>query len=170
MVNRIDQIVNGGVMAESSQDHGDPRQQHVGRLLLRAHRAFSARAAEMFHERGYRGITLRHIDLLPHLDANGTRSTVLAQRAGMTKQGMGKLVAELEAQGLVERVPDPVDGRAQLVRFTESGLAFLQVGIDVVQALEAEYRAILGDEGMHALKTMLLEVIGDGTGDSSQSP
>jgi DNA-binding MarR family transcriptional regulator len=137
------------------------RQQHVGRLLLRAHRAFSARAAAMFHARGYPGITLRHIDLLPHLDAGGTRSTVLAQRAGMTKQGMGKLVAALEAHGLVERAPDPADGRAQLVRFTEPGLAFLQVGIDVVQALEREYRTILGDDGLHALKAMLAEVIDD---------
>lgn len=112
----------------------------------------------MFHERGYPGITLRHIDLLPHLGAEGTRSTVLAQRAGMTKQGMGKLVAELEAQGLVERVPDPSDGRAQLVRFTQAGLAFLEVGIEVVQALETEYRAILGDRGLDELKVMLTQV------------
>ena len=148
-------------MVSEQDDLQALRGQHIGRLLLRAHRAFSARAATMFHERGYPGITLRHIDLVPHLDAGGTRSTVLARRAGMTKQGMGKLVAELEAQGLVERLPDPADRRAQLVRFTADGSAFLQVGIDVVQALENEYRAILGDEGMHALKTMLLEVIGD---------
>lgn len=155
MVNQVDHIVNGGAMSDTTPDFQELRQQHIGRLLLRAHRAFSARAAGMFHERGYPGITLRHIDLLPHLDEGGTRSTVLAQRAGMTKQGMGKLVAELEAQGLVERVPDPTDGRAQLVRFTDDGLAFLQVGIDVVQALESEYRAILGSDELDALKAML---------------
>jgi DNA-binding MarR family transcriptional regulator len=148
-------------MARERDDVQALRQEHIGRLLLRAHRAFSARAAAMFHARGYPGVTLRHIDLLPHLDADGTRSTVLARRAGMTKQGMGKLVAELEAQGLVERVPDPADGRAQLVRFTEAGLAFLGVGIEVVQALEAEYRAILGIDGLDALKTMLTRLVDD---------
>jgi DNA-binding MarR family transcriptional regulator len=147
-------------MTEAGDDLQALRGQHVGRLLLRAHRSFSARAAAMFHERGYAGITLRHIDLLPHLDTDGTRSTVLARRAGMTKQGMGKLVAELEAQGLVERAPDPADGRAQLVRFTEPGMRFLGVAIEVVQALEGEYRSILGAEGLDELKTTLSTLLG----------
>lgn len=153
-------------MVSEQDDLQALRGQHIGRLLLRAHRAFSARAAAMFHERGYPGITLRHIDLVPHLDAGGTRSTVLARRAGMTKQGMGKLVAELEAQGLVERMPDPADGRAQLVRFTESGQAFLATGIEVVQALEAEYRAILGSDGLEALKDALKRVTAAGNDDA----
>lgn len=159
----------GDAMTDDDRTTEALRQEHIGRLLLRAHRAFSGRAAALFHERGYPGVTLRHIDLLPHLDAEGTRSTVLAQRAGMTKQGMGKLVAELEAQGLVERVPDLADRRAHLVRFTAAGLAFLQVGIEVVQALEAEYRVILGDKGLNALKTMLVEVTDDDAGESNPS-
>jgi DNA-binding MarR family transcriptional regulator len=140
------------------------RGRHVGRLLLRAHRAFSQRAAELLHARGYPGVTLRHIDLLPHIDAGGTRATVLARRAGMTKQGMGKLVAELEAQGLVERGPDPADRRAQLVRFTPAGMDFLAVAVEVVQALEGEYRAILGPERLDALKSSLADIVHGGTG------
>ena len=140
------------------------RGRHVGRLLLRAHRAFSQRAAELLHARGYPGVTLRHIDLLPHIDADGTRATVLARRAGMTKQGMGKLVAELEAQGLVERGPDPADRRAQLVRFTPAGMDFLAVAVEVVHALEGEYRAILGPERLDALKSSLADIVHDGTG------
>ena len=135
------------------------RKRHVGRLLLRAHRTFSARAAELLQERGYLGVSLRHIDLLPHLDAGGTRATVLAERAGMTKQGMGKLVAELEQQGLVERVPDPIDGRAQLVRYSDAGMAFLTVAVEVVHALEGEYLAILGETRFRDLKISLAEVM-----------
>jgi MarR family transcriptional regulator, temperature-dependent positive regulator of motility len=36
---------------------------------------------------------LAHTTLLAHLDPDGTRITVLAERAGMTKQSMGQLVA-----------------------------------------------------------------------------
>lgn len=159
MVNVVDDHVNGGGMADRQRHLQDLREQHVGRLLLRAHRAFSARAAGMLHERGYPGVALRHIDLLPHLDAAGTRATVLAQRAGMTKQGMGKLVAELEANGLVERVPDPGDGRAMLVRFTDAGMGFLEVAVEVVQALEREYERILGTARLRDLKDALDRIV-----------
>ena len=42
----------------------------------------------------------------------------LARRAQITKQSMSELVAHLERHGYVERVPDPDDRRAKLVRAT----------------------------------------------------
>ena len=44
--------------------------------------------------------------------------SVLAERAAITKQSMAELVAHLERHGYVERVPDPTDRRAKLVRST----------------------------------------------------
>src|SRR5688572_28064654 len=96
---------------------GAYRGRHLGRLLLRASRAFNARAAEQLRARGYQGLTLAHIGLLPHLDEEGTRITVLAERAGMTKQGMGQLVIDLERLGFLSRVTDETDRRATLVCF-----------------------------------------------------
>lgn len=147
-------------MTSASDDFNDLRQSHIGRLLLRAHRDFSARAAELLHERGYPNIALRHIDLVPHIDVDGTRATVLAERTGMTKQGMGKLVAELEQQHLVERVPDPTDGRAQLIGFTVEGRRFLAIALDVTQVLEAEYRELLGHQRFGELRTALHLITG----------
>src|SRR3954451_2497458 len=98
----------------SGDDAWQYRSGHVGRLLLQAHRAFSAGAVEKLQGRGYTGLGLAHIALLPHLDEDGSRVTVLAERAGMTKQGMGQLVNDLERQGYLKREPDPADGRAQL--------------------------------------------------------
>lgn len=146
-------------MTETDQHLQELRSQHVGRLLLRAHRAFSVRAAEMLRQRGYPGVALRHIDLLPHIEVGGTRSTVLAQRAGMTKQGMGKLVAELEERDLVERVPDPTDGRAMLVRFTADGMGLLRTAVGIVQELECTYQEILGEQGLRDLKYALERIV-----------
>ena len=47
----------------------------------------------------------------------------LAARAQITKQSMAELVAHLEQYGYVERIPDPADGRAKLVRATIRGRA-----------------------------------------------
>ena len=133
----------------------DLRERHVGRLLLRASRAFNARATEKLRARGYGGLTLAHLTLLPYLDVDGTRVTTLAERAGITKQGMGQIVLDLERQGYAERVPDPTDRRAALVRFTEIGQRFLADAVEVTGELEAEYAAALGEQRLADLRETL---------------
>ena len=135
------------------------RERHVGRLLLRASRAFNARATEKLRARGYEGLALAHIALLPHLDVDGTRVTTLAERAGMTKQGMGQLVLDLERRGYVERTPDPADGRALLVRFTEAGRRLLGEAVTVTREIEAHYAAVLGEQQMATLREALVVLV-----------
>jgi DNA-binding MarR family transcriptional regulator len=137
------------------------RQQHIGRLLQRAARAFSVRAAELLHARGYHGLSLAHTTLLSYLDLEGTWVTVLAERAGMTKQSMGQLVKELEQQGYVSRRPDPSDQRAALVTFTEAGWRFLADASAIKQEIEAEYAAILGTQSLADLRRALRLLIDD---------
>ncbi len=102
---------------------GGWRQQHVGRLFLRASRSFAALATRKLKERGHEGLGMAHTALLPHLDAEegGTRATEIAQRAGMTKQAAGRVLRDLERLGYVERMADPEDARATLVAFTTRG-------------------------------------------------
>jgi DNA-binding MarR family transcriptional regulator len=135
------------------------RERHVGRLLLQAQRSFNARAVEGLRRRGYAGLTLAHLSLLPHLDEEGTRITVLAERAGMTKQGMGQLVQDLERQGFLGRAPDPADGRATLVRFTPAGQVLLADALAVTAEVEAAFAAILGSERLADLRDALLRVV-----------
>ena len=51
---------------------------------------------------------------------HGSRLTDLADRSGLTKQAVGEAVAELERKGYVERVPDPLDGRAKIIKLTRA--------------------------------------------------
>jgi DNA-binding MarR family transcriptional regulator len=53
------------------------------------------------------------------------RLTALAARAGVTQPGMTQLVDRLQRMGLLDRVPDPADGRVVLVRITDEGRALL---------------------------------------------
>jgi DNA-binding MarR family transcriptional regulator len=48
------------------------------------------------------------------------RQNVLAERLGVEAMTVSTYIDRLEAKGLVERVPDPDDRRAKLVRLTEA--------------------------------------------------
>jgi DNA-binding MarR family transcriptional regulator len=54
---------------------------------------------------------------------DGLRITELGDDVLLTQPGMSRLVARLEARGLVHRVDDPDDGRASRIRLTQAGVA-----------------------------------------------
>ena len=67
------------------------------------------------------------ISTLDSLQAFGPlRISDLAEREALTQPGMTLLVNRLEAAGHAERIPDPTDGRATLVRITDAGRAVLR--------------------------------------------
>ncbi len=139
------------------------RQEHIGRLFLRAHRAFSEKAYVYLQQDGHEGLSIIHTALLAHLDLEGTHISTLADRAGVTKQTMGQLVNDLEKKGYIRREPDPHDRRATRVMFTESGWEFLRSAYHTKQAIEAEYAAILGEDRFRLLRELLTELL-DATG------
>jgi DNA-binding MarR family transcriptional regulator len=55
--------------------------------------------------------------------SEGLRITELGQDVLLTQPGMSRLVARLEARGLVQRVDDPDDARACRIRLTAEGIA-----------------------------------------------
>lgn len=57
---------------------------------------------------------------------NGSRGTDLAESFGVHKSTISRAIANLEKLGLTERVPDPVDGRAQLLTTTADAEAKLE--------------------------------------------
>src|SRR5215467_15194486 len=70
---------------------------------------------------GFGDVRPAHFTVFQHLPPEGMRLTALAEAALLTKQSMGYLVDDLETLGYVERVPDPADRRAKLVRLTTRG-------------------------------------------------
>jgi len=143
-------------MADASEDLRW-RATHLGRLLGHASRRFDERVLSlMAHDidvplalsnlAARAQVGAAHIHITRHLSLEGSRLTDLARQAGMSKQAMGALVDQCAAWGLVVREPDPLDARARRVRFTESGLAWLQAFHDAVARAQAEFRAELGPE------------------------
>ena len=135
------------------------RDESIGRLFLQAQRAYFKRGIAKLRARGHDRVTLAHTTLLPYLDPEGTSVTNLAERAGMTKQSMRQLVIDLEDKGYIKRIPDPDDRRATLVIFTVEGRRFIEDGYEVKKEIDDEYRAILGEERVEALKESLKTLI-----------
>jgi DNA-binding MarR family transcriptional regulator len=71
---------------------------------------------------------------------------------------MGELVAHLERHGYVERVPDPADRRARLVRATDRGREIYAIAREFVAELEQHLTERLGPEKVRTLRALLVEL------------
>jgi DNA-binding MarR family transcriptional regulator len=139
--------------------HADPleafRRFHIGILFQQLSRDFERRARSTLRHRGHEGLQPSHQGVFASLGRAGTRLTDLASRVGTTKQAMGQLVDDLERQGYVERVPDPDDGRAKIVRLTRQGTAFMSDAAEVVADIWRDYASLLGERELATLQDRL---------------
>ena len=72
-------------------------------------------------------LTLPESSALARLDRGGpATSSALAKLEQISPQSMGATLGGLEARGLVERRPDPEDGRQVVMSATEAGLQALR--------------------------------------------
>ena len=127
-------------------------------LLREPFRIGSELLHRRFAERGHQDVRPPHGNVFQYLDDGGTRVSVLAQRAQVTKQSMAELVAHLERHGYVERVPDPADRRAKLVRATARGREVYAIARDVVAEIEAKWTRRLGAAKIRQLRQLLQEL------------
>ena len=109
----------------------------------------------------YSDIRISHGCVFGNIDPDGTRLTDLAERARMTKQSVGEVASDLEQRGYVERVPDPSDGRAKIIRLTERGHAAQALGVGLINEIEQEWAEQFGAERVAALRDALEAIIGE---------
>jgi DNA-binding MarR family transcriptional regulator len=126
-------------------------------LMFISYRAMDDRVVRAMREAGY-DITVAQARLAQRIADGGSRLTDLAESAQVTKQTASLLVAALEREGIVERVPDPDDGRARLIRFTDRGRAASQRAMEVVMGVEREWTEHLGPELAGQLREGLLRL------------
>lgn len=131
------------------------RELPTSQLMFIASRSASSRIFDAVRAAGFGDVTDAQARLLMGLDDGGTRLSVLAARAQIAKQTATALVDKLERAGYVERVPDPTDGRARLVRATARAQAAVPAAHAEEAAIEAEWTAYLGAKRMKALRTAL---------------
>ena len=132
--------------------------ENLGVLLREPFRIANEHLHHRLAERGHPDVRAPHGNVFQFLDSDGTRVSELAERAQITKQSMAELVAHLERHGYVERVADPSDGRAKLVRSTRRGEEVYAIAREFVAEMDAEWTRALGAGRMQDLRGLLQEL------------
>jgi DNA-binding MarR family transcriptional regulator len=127
-------------------------------LLDAAFDTFTEELTQRVAAAGYSDIRVSHGCVFGNIDPDGSRLTELAERAHMTKQSVGEVTSDLEARGYLERVPDPTDGRAKIIRLTERGREAQAIGRGLIDDLERDWGERFGADRVAALREAL-EVI-----------
>lgn len=132
---------------------------NIGLLLFIPNRDVENRILAAVNAAGF-DVSQAQARVFMRVGPEGTRLTVLADAAQVTKQTAGFLVDQLEKAGYVERVPDPTDGRARLVRVTEKAKGAVPVADAEMARIEEEWEQHIGKRRMAQLREAL-EMLGE---------
>ena len=122
----------------------------LGVLLFIPYRHMEQRILRAVHEGGH-PITLAQARMAQRINDEGSRLTQLAESAQVTKPTALYLVDQLQEGGYVQRVADPTDARARLIRFTSKGRAVIALARAAQLEVEQEWLAHLGAKRTDAL-------------------
>ena len=127
---------------------------HIAALLAGA---FDSIRAEM-SARPLPGLRPSHYRVMSLVPGSGLRLSELADRAGITRAGIGQFMKYLEKLEYVTLTADPSDSRAKIVRLTASGRAAVEHSLRVLADTELGWSAALGAERYQELRRSLYEV------------
>jgi DNA-binding MarR family transcriptional regulator len=128
-------------------------------LLFKAARLLNEKAIGRAGARTKVPLRTAHTTVLPHVGFEGTRLTDLAAKLGVSKQAAGQLVDELVEFGYLERLPDPTDARAKLIRYSKKGKAGILEGLAILKELEGELAEIVGEPTLKTMHEALAKIV-----------
>ena len=123
---------------------------HIGQLLVQLTRLFQNELFSRLVEAGLTDARVPHTHVTAYIKAEGSRLSELAAQARMTLPAMSELVDDLQRLGIVERRPDPRDGRAKLICLTDAGWEAMRIARRVIGEIEADYARRVGAEEFEA--------------------
>ena len=127
--------------------------------MRRIQRAVHRRMVGEVAAAGYPDVRVPHLNVFAHVPRDeGMRMSVLAGWLQLTPGAVSQVVAQLEQMGLMERSPDPGDGRAVIVRPTPEAEAGYEAGRRFIAGLEDEWRTLVGPRRWATFRAVLAEI------------
>lgn len=130
----------------------------IGALLRAPANAIQRRIIKQLNADGFDGLTMAHMPAIQFPGPDGFRPGTLAERAGMSKQAMNRILGSLEELGYIVRSDSPHGGRARIVRFTNRGHAAYAKIITILRDIEREWSTEIGPKDFAQLKELLFRV------------
>ncbi|MDX2154449.1 MAG: MarR family transcriptional regulator [Bryobacteraceae bacterium] len=130
----------------------------IGALLRVPAQAIQRRIIRELNAAGFDGLSMPHMAVLQFPGPDGVRPGALAERAGISKQAMNRLLKSLEDLDYIVRSNAPDEGRARVVRLTKRGRAAYSEILSILGSIEQEWSAELGTKDFAQLKELLFRV------------
>ena len=130
----------------------------VSSLVRRLHLHIRKRGFDDVRAAGHTELTAAHLYVFQSPGPDGLRPTDLAAQNNMTKQAMNHLLAGLERNGYIERVPAETDGRSKVLRVTERGRDVERIMWTDAARLEAAWSAAVGQKRLDQVRKTLLDL------------
>ncbi len=131
-------------------------EQMPGHLVRRAQQLHSGLWAEV----GPPGLTSPQYAVLAELGrSSGVSQVELGERTGIDRSTLAEMAGRMEEHGLVDRVPDPADGRRKLLSISEAGSRVLREATGPVRRVNHELTSNLTPSERHQLLVLLAKVL-----------
>lgn len=131
----------------------------VGALLRQAWQHLQAHLTEGLTAAGFDDLRPVHRPFQQYPGIDGLRPSEIAARHGLSKQAANDLMRDLEELGYVRLEPDPTDGRARLVRYTDRGWSYYRTASRLSRQVGRRWAAALGEERFRDFERFLQDVL-----------
>lgn len=148
----------GAPEPDPCSDAATPVPSLIGALLRVPAQAIQRRLIAGLNASGFPELRLPHMAVLQYPGPDGCRPLDLARRAGISKQAMNQLLKSLEQHAYVGREDATDDLRARRVHLTKRGRAVSSTMVELLEAIETEWRGALGASRFDELKALLAKV------------
>ncbi len=129
-------------------------------LISRASLAVTSLLKRELTAAGLEGVRPAYLGVLMTLwQEDGLKSRELGRRVCLEPSTMTGLIDRMERQGLVSRVPDPLDRRASRITLTDAGREIKERAEQVVDAALAQGLEGLSEHDLEQMKTCLRRVL-----------
>jgi DNA-binding MarR family transcriptional regulator len=131
----------------------------MGVLLRLLYQLYSLEIQGALRDAGFDDINPAAANVFTFLTSEGATVSELANLSHVRKQTMAQTVEQLERSGYVERRPNPLDRRSQLVLLTTRGKRIPRITHRASAAVEKRWARLSGANELETLRRSLAELL-----------